>query len=90
MCLRNRGRRQRAAQVPTNGARTTFPEGNARTTFPEGNARSTILPTEANVGAVQAVDPEHVERRLAAILSADAVGYTRLMARGDTVRAAAP
>ena len=34
-------------------------------------------------GAVEAVDSEHVERRLAAILSADAVGYSRLMAEDE-------
>ncbi len=39
-------------------------------------------------GAVEAVDSENVERRLAAILSADAVGYSRLMAENEvaTVR----
>ncbi len=31
-----------------------------------------------------------VERRLAAILSADAVGYSRLMAEDEAVRAAGP
>ncbi len=40
-------------------------------------------------GAVQAVDSEHVERHLAAILSADVVGYSRLMAgdEEETIRA---
>jgi class 3 adenylate cyclase len=34
-------------------------------------------------GAVQAVDSEHVERRLAAIVSADVYGYSRLMAEDE-------
>ncbi len=34
--------------------------------------------------------PDPVERRLAAILSADAVGYSRLMAEDETVRVAEP
>ncbi len=39
-------------------------------------------------GAVQAVDSEPVERRLAAIMNADVVGYSRLMAQDEeaTVR----
>ncbi len=34
--------------------------------------------------------PESVEHKLAAILSADVVGYRRLMAEDETVRAAEP
>ncbi len=34
--------------------------------------------------------PDPIERHLAAMLSTDAVGYSRLMAEGETVRVTEP
>jgi hypothetical protein len=41
-------------------------------------------------GAALTVDFDPIERRLAAIVSDDAVGYSRLVAEDETVQAAEP
>ena len=47
------------------------------------------MPTERK-GAARTVDSDPIERCLAAILSADAVGYSRPLAKDKTVRVAEP